>query len=335
MKNISNILVGFILLNVCGCDNKKEVERLSLVPIEVANDLESMMPGQLLISDNYILWTDPFHSEKYIHILNKETGDEIGQMLSIGGGPDELISPEVSMYHDDKILSFDFYGNKKMILSIENALQGKDYILQKQTGDYKEIFRMISLNENEFVSFTPSNSQPFLFFNEQTGYSYPFGSLPIEEEMNNYDFFQGFVLWHPTRKCIVYTTFRIPYMAVYTEKDNQFAIENSYLSNRDYQIIEGKFRYNNLEFGINELALTADYIVTIRRDRKVDQTDDIKIGRDFSKLPTTVFLYDYNLNLIKIIDLGMPLVRLAADPTENTVYVIGVKPDFILMKFDI
>jgi hypothetical protein len=31
----------------------------------------------------------------------------------------------------------------------------------------------------------------------------------------------------------------------------------------------------------------------------------------------------------------MPLLRLATDPLDNTVYAIGINPDFVLVKFEI
>jgi hypothetical protein len=317
-------------------DTKIKIDRLSVKPVEIANDLESMMPGQLLLSENYILWTDPFHSDRYIHILDKKTNEEIGQMLSLGNGPDELITPNISVYPNDKILAFDFNTDKKFILSIDNALQETNDILYKKSGNYKTTTRIIALKENEYVSLLPSEKEPFLFLNEKTGESYSFGSLPIDETVNNsYDVFQGLLGWNPVKNCIVYSTYRFPYMAIYKEKKGKFELENIYLPNKNYQITEGKFIYDNPEHGIQELALTSEYIVTIQRDRKTDQTDDRMVGRDFNKLPHTVFLYNYKLQLLKIIDLGIPLLRLAADPLSNTVYAIGVNPDFVLVKFEV
>ncbi|MDR1259275.1 MAG: hypothetical protein LBK65_08380 [Tannerellaceae bacterium] len=306
------------------------------MPVEIAGDLESMMPGRLLVSENYILWTDPFHSDKYIHILNKETGEEIGQMLSVGNGPDELITPNASVYPDDKIVAFDFNANKRFSLSIDSALQQTNYILQKQTGNYKTTTSMIALAENEYISLVPSEKEPFLYLNEGTGDSYSFGSFPVEEAVNNSSgVFQGSLAWSPTKNCLVYSIFRFPYMAVYKRNMDKFEIAHTYMPNTDYQIVEGDFRYNNSEGGIQELAITSEYILTIQRDRKFDQTDDQTVGRDFNKLPHTVFLYNYELQLVKIIDLGMPLLRLAADPLSNTVYAIGINPDFVLVKFEI
>jgi hypothetical protein len=337
MKYFFYVLIGIILFCLsCRTDKKVKVERLSVTPVELADDLESMMPGQLLVSENYILWTDPFHADKYIHILDKKTHKELGQMLSIGNGPDELITPDISVYPDDKIVAFDFNANKKFILSIDYALQQTNDILQQQTGNYATTTRIITLKEDEYISLIPSENKPFLFLNEKTGQSYSFGSLPVDKTINNsYDVFQGSLVWNPAKGCLVYSTFRFPYMAVYKEKDGLFEIENTCMPTMDYQIIDEKFIYNDSRQGIQELALTSEYIVTIQRDRTVDQTDDRTVGRDFSKLPHTVFLYDYELQLHKIVDLGIPLLRLAADPLSNTIYAIGVNPDFVLMKFEI
>ena len=49
----------------------------------------------------------------------------------------------------------------------------------------------------------------------------------------------------------------------------------------------------------------------------------------------TIFLaclYDYGSRLVKVIDLGMPVVRIASDRRSNTLYAIGLpKRDFILL----
>ena len=49
----------------------------------------------------------------------------------------------------------------------------------------------------------------------------------------------------------------------------------------------------------------------------------------------TIFLaclYDYGSRLVKVADLGMPVVRIASDRRSNTLYAIGLpKRDFILL----
>lgn len=52
-------------------------------------------------------------------------------------------------------------------------------------------------------------------------------------------------------------------------------------------------------------------------------------------VPRTVFVYDYDGKLLKIVNLGMPVMRIAADGRSNALYVIGVNPDFALAKYDL
>lgn len=92
---------------------------------------------------------------------------------------------------------------------------------------------------------------------------------------------------------------------------------------------------NRKKENAKELALTKDYIVTLQRDYLNDPTDETTVGRDFTKLPQTLFLYDYKSNLKKIIHLQMPILRIAADSKSNTVYAITVNPDFMLVKCEL
>ena len=48
-----------------------------------------------------------------------------------------------------------------------------------------------------------------------------------------------------------------------------------------------------------------------------------------------IFLYDYDGNLVKIVDLGIPVMRIASEEQSNTLYAIGVNPDFVLVKYEL
>ena len=55
--------------------------------------------------------------------------------------------------------------------------------------------------------------------------------------------------------------------------------------------------------------------------KSIKQTGGI---RDLSKVPNTIFVYDYNFNLKKIINMSMPILRIAAKGDSNTLYAIGI-----------
>lgn len=52
-------------------------------------------------------------------------------------------------------------------------------------------------------------------------------------------------------------------------------------------------------------------------------------------MPSYCFLYDYDGNLVKIVDLGIPVMRIASEEQSNTLYAIGVNPDFVLVKYEL
>lgn len=78
------------------------------------------------------------------------------------------------------------------------------------------------------------------------------------------------------------------------------------------------------------MALTRDYIVTLQRDYENDPTDESQVGRNFEKLPQTLFVYDYGGKLLKIINYNVPIGRIAGNMKSNMVYALIVDPDFKL-----
>ena len=85
-----------------------------------------------------------------------------------------------------------------------------------------------------------------------------------------------------------------------------------------------------------ELALTRNYIVTLDRDVEVEgEKPESKLLRDFSTLPHSLYVYDYDLNLLKIINTEYCILRICGDTRTDEIYAIVVDPEFSLMKINI
>jgi len=171
-------------------------------------------------------------------------------------------------------------------------------------------------------------------------YFYSFGKFPIPESLRKRDrfsYFQGNVAYNPDLKKLIYTSYRFPYMAIYTKSGKSFKLLTEVKGKFDYSVSSGgEFkRSRDSKEGPRELTLTLDYIVTVDRDLSIDQTDENEVGRDPMKLPHTVFIYDYEGNLLKIVNLGFPVVRIAADTKNNTLYAIVVMDDYVLVKYEL
>ncbi|NDW11623.1 hypothetical protein D0T50_01815 [Bacteroides sp. 214] len=321
------------ILASCQSSRTTDIERVSVTPEIVVNDLETPMPGQLQVTENYLLWTDPFSSEFGVHLLERETGKELSAVAPIGNGPEEFLSPTVSTVSGDSFLTYDYNANRFFLGS------GDKSTWEKLDWDIKhlvEVTRITPLNKEQFVAFSPSQNPSFALLDHEGKVLNRFGKAPIEEEVSNsFAAFQGGVTYHPIREILVYSLFNFPYIASYKKGKGVFALQHEFKEGANCHIVEGKLKYDRSKKGISELALTKDYIVTLERDYQTDPMDESTVGRDFSKLPQTVFLYDYNLILKKIVHTGMPILRIAATPLTNEVYAVGVNPDFAIVKFNL
>ncbi|MDR2968201.1 MAG: hypothetical protein LBV32_01190 [Tannerellaceae bacterium] len=324
----------FIMLASCNSQNS-EVERVNVNPEIILNDLETMMPGGLELTRDYLLWTDPFTIENYVHIVDRKTGLETAQAVSVGQGPEELVQPSLSVYRDRDNSFFVYNANSKKQFKVEiteNGLSQEKVLLDY--GEGATITRMLPLNGGRYLTFNPEKSNPFTVLGDNDSYS--FGKLPHESDITNrYDVFQGTVKYNPAKEVLVYATFSFPYISLYKRKNGKFEMEKEVLFSTDFQIIDGSLKGNTSKKNISEIAFTRDYIVTLQRDYSTDNTDEQTVGRNFDKLPQTIFLYDYDLELKRIVHLGMPVLRLTGDPADNTVYAIGLSPDFVIVKLEI
>ena len=83
--------------------------------------------------------------------------------------------------------------------------------------------------------------------------------------------------------------------------------------------------------------LTKDYIIALQQDEdtelpRPEHTNGI---RDFSKVPNTILVYDYEFNLQKIINMSMSILRIAGNCNSNTLYAVDIDLDFCIFTYEI
>ena len=332
MKTVILLLqFSLLLLSACSYNKSIETERITMEPTIVYDSIESRMPGTLMVCNEFAIWTDPLTSEDQAHIVNLKTQEEIGKIVNVGNGPKEFITPAFSLSTDNELIVYDMNNDKMAIYAIDDVKKGQEpscSIFNKKT---RGLTRLIKINNDDFVSFDPQSSFPF-----QTANSHSFGKYPFGNEIdNNYNVSQGNIAYNADKNILIYSTISFPYMAAYKKEKDKFELLWEQKGDLDYSISENKIVLDKKKKGSVELALTKDYIVTLQRDYQTDPTNEVKVGRDFTKLPQTLFLYDYKSNLRKIVNLGMPVLRIAADIKNNTVYAIVVNPDFMIVKCEL
>jgi hypothetical protein len=333
-KGILLMAVVAAVVAVCSCKEvktKEAVERYSMTLTDIiCDDLETMLPGEMYVSGQYLLWTDPFNKEAFVHIVDTKTREEAGTMVQTGEGPEEFVGPHIEVLDGDQVLAYDLFANRCAVLSIESCIAGENPVVRKQPVDIKELTAIVSLGENQLVAFIPGAKEPFVMIEQKQS----FGKQPFEIS-DGYNHFQGIVKYNPANGYLLYSTFEIPYTALYKRDDTSFSLEKEELRTNGCSVENDKLIYKGNLRGPMGVTLTSDYIVTIDTDPQAEPIDYYKIGRDYTKLPTTICLYDYDLQLRKVINFGMPVVRITSTPQNNVLFVLGVNPDFMIYQVEL
>jgi hypothetical protein len=115
----------------------------------------------------------------------------------------------------------------------------------------------------------------------------------------------------------------LPYISVFEYTGTSFKLQGEHRGFETVPSKGGKFQPDRTKNGVSDLTLSKDYIVCKQRDYEKDDMDESTVGMDVSKLPHTVFLYSYkNLKLEGIVDLGLPVLRIACSEDNNTLYAV-------------
>lgn len=331
MKKI--LLICSCVLALAACSQSPEVAREKRPFTVLTDSIYTSMPGDLILSPKYLVWSDPFSDGAFIHVHDTVNGQEIGAMGSIGQGPEEFVSPGMSRFAvNNEIYASDANSNNRGYFSIDSLLCGGK-AFRRIEGDSLQTYSRVT--EHLYISDTKDGDEVY-FSALIDGQNVTFGNYPIPDIKQH---LFGSLAYDVRNSNFIYAALDIPYLSCYhydetagnfellwerkTSVDN-YRMENGYLQ---FDMDKAK--------GASELCLSRDYIITLERDRKYDQTKESSVGRDASLRPTTVFLYDYEGNLKRIVDIGAPILRICSDVTRNTVYALVVNPDYTLVKCEL
>jgi hypothetical protein len=328
-------LLHFILHTSCQ-DKDRHIERVNVSIEMVSDSIHSRMPGTLLKLNDYLVWHDPFGLDDFMHIIDLKDGREIGTMGKTGQGPEEFNTPVISSAGNDKIFVFDLNTNHQAFYSINSLKNNESPYTRYKNNDLEKITHKIYIGKDQFIVLQPSQDKRFRFIKD--GNISDFGSPIIEDKdiENKYNIYQGEIKFHPKRKSLVFASYRFPYIEIYDfHKEDVFLHFSSVISKNLYSRQGNEIKTDPTKKGCMDMTLTKDYIVTIQRDYTTDNTDESKVGMDFDKVPRTLFLYDYDGNIKKIVNLGIPVFRVAGNTEDNTVYATGVAPEVVIGKCEL
>ncbi|WP_436414976.1 BF3164 family lipoprotein [Petrimonas sp.] len=328
------ILLCFLLIS-CRSE-KKDVLRETVEYKVITDSIFTRMPGTMIKTDDYLVWQDPFAIDGFAHIIDIKKDKEIAAIGVIGQGPDEFNTPSIcTSSSKNSIFVYDMNTSHQAYYFIDSLKENKNPYYKYTDNPQNSITGIINIAENKFIISQPSKDKRFKIINNEniTEFGNPLISMQLD---NSYDVYQGAISYNYKRQKFVFTSLRLPYIEIYDIKNNiPTLVYKSDLGKESYSI-EGKtLKPYSHRKGARDLTLLKDFIVVIQRDYDIDNIDESTVGMDFNKLPKTVFLYDYNGGLKKIVDVGIPIFRIAGNVKDNILYAIGVNPDFVIVKCEL
>lgn len=322
----------FLLLFLLSCSPRPvEPVRVKMQPQVLSNEIVTTMPGDLFMADEFLVWSDPFARDYFIHVHDASTGKVVGTMGKVGEGPQEFVTPSVSRFCVDRqVFAQDANGNTVGYLSLDSLLLQRNPFIT--LTEFEKTLKMGKIDKGVYLTNTEDGDADYFRLNVD-GKESTFGVYPVRDVKQHVG---GYEAYHPEAGWLVYVSFRFPYMALYKREGDAFQLQWERKSEKEtYEKVDDHLVFDRKIMGAGDVCMSKDYIITLERDREVDPMDESTVGRNASKCPRTVFLRDYNGNLLKIIDLGMPVMRITADLKSNALYAIGVNPDFMLAKYDL
>lgn len=328
-----------LLLAVTGlfsCQQKDvQVKRISNPRYATVIDtMYSQMPGCIFYQDGLIYWHDALAPENFIHIVDGISGKEVETLGSIGTGPEEYTAPMLALSPAGGLYISDANKPLERLYRWDKETDSVQ-VLRSDYQSQSEATRILHLQDEACLRFFPGSKRPFVTV--KAGKIYRNGVLPLEEEITNgYDVFQGNIACNSQNGKLVYSAMRIPYLAVYEWGNEGWSLEKELKGTFEYTVTDKELKLSQSTRGAMELALTQDYIVLLQRDEPVEgKPEPPKYPRDMSSLPRSLFVYDYQLSLKKIINMPFPVLRICGDEATNQVYAVAVNPDFSVIKIEI
>lgn len=324
VKSFSSVFItsglAVWLLSSCA-EEQGEVPRFSLSPTIINEGLYTQFPGRVLADQKYLYVNNPRARDTTMHILDLKTGEMLARTIPVGNGPGEFISARINQLLNGDIFAMDLNTKRRGLISADEAVQGRYQFTKLQTNKNENVYRAYIVNDSTQVVYNPGEDHLFELW--YPGKTIPFGQFEIEGMEIPPNYLQGEMGYHSQRELLIYTNFYLPYISVYEYTGTSFKLQREHRGFETVPSKGGKFQPDRTKSGVTDLTLSKDYIVCKQRDYEKDDMDESTVGMDVSKLPHTVFLYSYkNLKLEGIVNLGLPVLRIACSEDNNTLYAV-------------
>ena len=200
-----------VLTVFTSCTTTDVPDKVSLQPQVMNDSLLTTMPGDLLLIDDYLVWSDPFSDNKFLHVHRSSDGKYIGSMGQKGEGPQEFVSPLINRFSINRcIAAHDANGKTRGYLSIDSLIVGKEPFMS--LSDFDRNIRMAKLDEQLYLTETENGENDY-FKVSSNGKKSTFGVYPIREVKHHMGTYKTY---DKDRGLLAFGPFNFSYLALYS-----------------------------------------------------------------------------------------------------------------------
>lgn len=327
---VLNVIIAFAFCTSCSQKSMK-TERVQVSPKVLTDSLFIKNAASFICIGDYLVLQDPRQGSNFIKIYDTK-GHLVSEVGQIGNGPEEFILPECIPFGKNKFLTWNRYGTfQTAVSSPENQFRPEFKNFHVFNGKNQSI----QLCENgNFIAYDPAKDQVITLYSPDGKEIASACKLPFPSNIADREhFYSGKIVYNPENQTLLLYLEVLPYAATFKVTSSNISLLNERtFGNPEYTINEDQMQVK--EGGKDCLVgccLTEDFIISIMNDPDYTGNDNSQS----SPKRHTVGVFDYDFNLVKIVNLGMPRYNLAASGEDNTFYAIVQNPENNIVEIEL
>lgn len=335
----------FILLVSCSQKNKYEnatfFDMTDFKTTQILNgtilqfDSIIMKPSQLQIYDTLLI-TSNLEDQKIFHIFNLNTKRKIGERISRGQGPEEMLLP-FFIQQKDSIKIFDMMTSTLFVYTIQEFVTNPiPNPIRKIKLDIQPLWSELALLKNKMIGVSYAPKSPCFLFDENGKKIKDFGSYPVSQieytDIERVDAFRSILTSNQTNRVAICHYFT-DLIDIYN--DNGELIKR--LHGPEHFFPHFKEYKNGDIIGSKPIEKTykdAFYSPTNVGDEFFVLYNGKLVGSEnYNLLAQQILVFTWEGNPLRILHLDQGVSRISVDPNQKKIYGISDDPEFHIIEF--
>lgn len=340
------ILFCLSLLLIIACSPKSDYNNSVYITYKDFKEVEKL-ESNVLIFDSLIM--KPFsmqkhdtvliirnlNTEKIFQLFNLNTDKEIGQRISVGQGPNEMLSP-FFVSCDTAIILFDMSNSTISKFTVEDFIHEKDPTPYEKIKLAEQILSEIVMLGDEIIGSLYHSEAPYYKFDENGNKTTPFGSYPVsnlsysESELASAYF--SAITSNSLDKVAV-SHFWSDLISIYDK--NGTLIKNIHGPEHFYPHLK-TFDENGMTFSKAVPGKSRDAFycpISIGNNLFVLFNGKDPYEKEYNTLSKRILVYSWDGVPQKIYELDRGVSRIIVDEKNKKIYGITSDPEYMILEF--